>query len=297
MHNNRPDTIREALQRASSFLSAAGITEATFTAEYLLRSYFGWDRTRFVMELHLPILESDWDRIQNWLERAAAKEPIQYIVGKQDFYGESFAVASGVLIPRPETELLIEHVLRIGEQLMQKHTHIRAIDLGTGSGAIPVTLAKHQPDWEIWALELSDTALTQAKNNAEGLGVSNKVQFIQGDIFTIRDAIGDQLGMPALHIIVSNPPYIPSHEIASLQAEVKDHEPLMALDGGTDGLDFYRAIASQLDELILSPGLVAFEIGMGQGESVAHILHAVGAKQTEIHLDFRGIDRVVLGYF
>lgn len=298
-NNPRPLTIREALQRASSFLSDAGITETAFIAEYLLRSYFDWDRTRFVTELQRPITASDWHGIVTWLQRAADKEPIQYIVGKQDFFGERFAVAPGVLIPRPETELLIEHVLRVGKHLMQTYPHLKVIDLGTGSGAIPITLAKQQPSWEVWALELSDTAITIARNNAEQLGVSESVRFVHGTMYAIRESLGDMLELtaPSFQIIVSNPPYIPSQDIASLQTEVRDHEPRMALDGGNDGLDFYRAIAAQVKGLITSPGLVAFEIGMGQGEEVAELLRNVGAKKTEIHLDFRGIDRVVLGHF
>lgn len=297
MHNNRPNTIREALQRASSFLSDAGITEHMFIAEYLIRSYLNWDRTRFVLELQSDLSQEDWLGISHWLNRASAGEPVQYIVGKQEFYGETFHVAPGVLIPRPETELLIDHVLRLGDTLWgTTETNVRVIDLGTGSGAIPITIAKQRPHWDVWALDLSDQALTIAKANAERLGVSDRIRFLHGSMLDLGEVLQNH-SIIQFDIIVSNPPYIPRADIPHLQREVKDHEPMMALDGGEDGLDFYRSIAAQARDVLKSPGLVAFEIGIGQGEDVAELLKQAGVKHTEIHLDFQGIDRIVLGVF
>lgn len=297
MHNNRPTTIREALQRASSLLSDAHITEPTFTAEYLLRSFLGFDRTRFVIELQSDIAEGDWERFTDWLARATAGEPIQYIVGKQDFYGETFAVAPGVLIPRPETEALIERVLEAAIPLADTYDGIRVIDLGTGSGIIPVILAKLRPEWEIWALDLSTTAIEQAKQNATRLGVADRIHFIHGDMLAIMDTIRQLPIAPSFHIVVSNPPYIPSKDLDTLQREVRDHEPRMALDGGADGLDFYRAICAQVRVLLTSPGIVAFEVGIEQDEIVAQLLREAGAIDTAIYPDFRGIGRVVVGTF
>lgn len=292
MQNNRPNTIREALQRASSFLSTARVDEHSFIAEYLIRSYLNWDRTRFVMELSSSLSAEDWDGIAAWLDRVATGEPVQYVVGAQEFYGETFHVAAGVLIPRPETELLIDQVLRLGDQIWGKQK-VHLIDLGTGSGAIAITLAKQRPHWDIWALDLSEQALTIARSNAERLQVSEKVHFRHGSMFVINEAVS----LNPFEIIVSNPPYISSHDIVDLQREVKEHEPHMALDGGVDGLDFYRGIITQLPQLLQKPGLVAFEVGIGQARDVAQMLSDAGAHITEIYPDFQGIERVVTAVF
>lgn len=300
MHNN-PITIREALQRASSFLSTAGVQEPMFIAEYLIRSYLGWDRARFVLQLSTQLNPPDWQGMERWFERAACGEPIQYIVGVQEFYGEDFIVAPGVLIPRPETELLIDHILAYSNQLGYTNKHIRVIDLGTGSGIIATTLARLRPHWQIYALDLSQDALTIATKNAQRLGVGDRIQFIQGSMLNVRAAmasagIAEEQGR-YFDLIVSNPPYIPSGDIVDLQTEVKDHEPTMALDGGADGLDFYRGIAEQIPQLLKVNGLVAFEVGIGQGEAISMLLSKAGAKQADIHLDFQQIDRIVVATF
>lgn len=294
MPNNYPTTIREALSRASSFLLEANIDEPTHIAEYLLRSYLGYDRTKFVMELHSPIDLDTWLTFQQWLERAKAGEPIQYIVGKQDFYGETFTVSAGVLIPRPETELLIEHLIHAANHYFVEQS-LRVIDLGTGSGAIAITLAKLCPKWDVWALELSDNALTIAKQNAHHLGVLDRIHFVQGDMLALTDALKGKQQRP-FDIIVSNPPYIPRREIPHLQREVRDHEPHMALDGGEDGLDFYRGLIDQLDFWLAKPGIVAFEIGIGQSEDIVRMLHNKQIHSTEVHYDFQQIDRIVMGF-
>lgn len=291
---NNPATIREALSRASSFLSEANMRESAHIAEYLLRSFLGYDRTKFVMELHSPIDPKAWDSFQQWLERAKEGEPIQYIIGKQDFYGETFSVSPDVLIPRPETELLIEHLL----QAARKHfieQRLSVIDLGTGSGAIAITLAKLCPDWDIWALELSVGALNVAKQNAANVGVLDRIHFVQGDMLALSSALEGKRAKP-FHIMVSNPPYIPRNEIPYLQREVRDHEPHMALDGGIDGLDFYRGIIAQLKSWLSSPGIVAFEIGIGQSQAITQMLKECNIAETEVHYDFQNIDRIVLGF-
>lgn len=286
-------TIREALQRASSFLSESGINASPFIAEYLIRSYLKWDRTRFVMELSSKLPLQDWLGIETWLKRAAAGEPIQYIVGEQEFFGKSFFVDPSVLIPRPETEILVEQVLLESDSIWGSEGRVRMIDLGTGSGVIPVTIALQRPSWEIWALEYSSEALKVARRNAERHGVKERIHFIQGDMLKLHQALDPNL---RFDVILSNPPYIPSADIACLETNVRDHEPHLALDGGPDGLMFYRGIINQLSGILHSPGLVAFEVGIGQAREVADLLRRIGVKETRILSDFQHIERVVLAY-
>ncbi|WJH37325.1 peptide chain release factor N(5)-glutamine methyltransferase [Paenibacillus sp. CC-CFT747] len=216
-------------------------------------------------------------------------EPVQYIIGEQEFYGLAFTVTSAVLIPRPETELLVEAVIRYGRQLFPQRAP-SAVDIGTGSGAIPVTLAVECPDWTICSSDISEAALKVAAANARRHGVAERVELLQGDLLEPHLERGT-----VIDILVSNPPYIPSREVEELQPEVRSHEPRSALDGGEDGLDLYRRMAAQMQWLPRYPRLVGFEVGQGQAREVGSLLEQQRAWDRVFYVnDLAGIERHVL---
>ncbi|MDP4096110.1 peptide chain release factor N(5)-glutamine methyltransferase [Paenibacillus sp. P96] len=279
-------SIREALAEASSFLGTVGVMEPQHNARLLLEYVLGLEGTAFYAELGQPFPA---DRAAEWalvVNRKAAGEPAQYIIGSQEFYGRPFSVNPSVLIPRPETELLVEAILQHGDLLWPGGAP-RALDIGAGSGAISVTLAAERPRWRVMAGDISTAALEVAARNAEANGVS--VELRDGDLLR-------PFAREAVDILVSNPPYIPAADIAELQPEVRDHEPRTALDGGPDGLGPYRAMMSQLPLLAAPPRLIGFELGMGQARDIARLLEEAGHwSRIVIVPDLAGIERHVLG--
>ncbi|QDY84485.1 peptide chain release factor N(5)-glutamine methyltransferase [Paenibacillus polymyxa] len=286
MPSERNMSIREALVEASSFLGSCGVLEPQHNARLLLEHVLGLEGTRFYAALGDPFpssVKESWERI---IARKAAGEPAQYIIGRQEFYGRPFAVSPSVLIPRPETELLVEAILQHGDRLWPSGAP-HALDIGTGSGAIAVTLAAERPRWHVAAGDISTAALKMAAQNAAHNGAA--VEFREGDL--LRPFAG-----MAVDILVSNPPYIPAADIAGLQPEVRDHEPRMALDGGPDGLGPYRAMLEQLGLLQTPPRLIGFELGMGQARDVANLLERAGHWRNILIIpDLAGIERHVLG--
>ncbi len=283
-------TIREAYARASSFLHERRVEDSGRNAELLLQHLLQVPRSRMLACWSDPFpeeLEEAWERL---LMRRAAGEPLQYIVGEQEFYGLPFEVGPSVLIPRPETELLVEQVLQKADRLFGEGTPVRAADIGTGSGCIAVTLAKLRPSWRVTAVDLSPAALEVAKRNAKRNDAA--VRFLEGSWL---DPLLDE-GEP-LDVLVSNPPYIPGGELPLLQREVREYEPHSALDGGADGMDPYRTMAEQARLGPVVPRLVAFEVGIRQAESVRDMLRQTGLwSEDEIVPDLAGIPRHVLAW-
>ncbi|MRN54232.1 peptide chain release factor N(5)-glutamine methyltransferase [Paenibacillus monticola] len=280
-------SIREAFAEASSFLSRSGVNEPQRSAQLLLEHVLGLSGAAYYMALADPFPAADREAWEVMVTRRGAGEPVQYIIGEQEFYGRVFEVTPEVLIPRPETELLVEAILRYSAELWPAAQSLTAVDIGAGSGAISVTLAAEAPAWRVCAGDISPAALTVAARNAARHGTA--VDFRLGDL------LEPFAGMET-DILVSNPPYIPGAEIAGLQREVRDHEPRTALDGGADGLDPYRRMMEQLPLFPAPPRLVGFELGLGQAEQVAALLEATGhwSEIITIH-DLAGIARHVLG--
>lgn len=278
--------IVEARKEASSFLARAGIDNPDSNADLLIRHVLGLEGAAYLMALRDPFpeaLKAEWEAV---VRRKAAGEPAQYIIGEQEFYGMAFKVTPAVLIPRPETELLVEGIANLGDSLWPGGAP-QVADIGTGSGAIAAALAYLRPAWAIAASDISPEALEVAQENVRRLGL--QVKFKQGDL------LEPFRGEP-LDIVVSNPPYIPAEAIAHLQPEVRDHEPRGALDGGADGLNPYRKMMGQLSLLPKPPRLIGFELGMGQAEDVAELLRAAGHWDEIITIpDLAGIDRHVIG--
>jgi release factor glutamine methyltransferase len=282
-------TIREAYVEASSFLRERGLAEPESNAELLLMHLLGVNKTALLLgwrDAFPPEREDAW---RDMLMRKAAGEPAQYIIGEQEFYGLPFSVSPAVLIPRPETELLVEAVVAAGRKLWTGPPPLLA-DIGTGSGAIAVSGAVLCPSWRWISSDLSPAALEMARHNASRHGAAARIEFVEGDLlapFVERQVV--------LDAVVSNPPYIAADELPGLQPEVRLHEPVLALVGGPDGLDPYRRMAAQLRELAALPALVGFEVGRGQASAVAELL-ARAADWDEVRLvpDLAGIDRHVV---
>lgn len=287
--NNRPVTIREAYVKASSLLEKHRVEDAKSCAEILLQHVLGWTRSQLLLNWQDTFPEELEQAWQVLLARKAAGEPVQYLTGEQEFYGLPFHVTPAVLIPRPETEILVQEIISRGKRLWPDGEPVLA-DVGTGSGAIPVTIAVKCPRWKVMSVDISPAALEVARGNAVRHGVAERVKLVEGDLLGpwIRERT-------KIDILVSNPPYIPSGEIGGLQREVKDHEPHTALDGGEDGLTFYRRIAEEMRQLPELPRLVGFETGMGQARAIAELLEAGGCwGRVDIVKDLAGIERHVL---
>lgn len=276
-------SIREAFTEASSFLNNLGVLEPQRNAQLLLEHVLGLSGTSYYMALPEPFPADRREVWEDAVNRKAQGEPAQYITGEQEFYGRVFEVTPDVLIPRPETELLVEAVLKEAGEM----PGLRVADIGTGSGAIAATLALEARAWQVAASDISPEALRVAARNAARLGA--RVEFRQGNLL-------EPFAGAALDIVVSNPPYIPAADIEALQPEVREYEPRMALDGGDDGLHPYRIMMKQLGLLAAPPRIIAFELGMGQAEDVAELLSSAGHWEQIVTVkDLAGIERHVLG--
>jgi release factor glutamine methyltransferase len=287
--NGQPMTAREAYIEASSFLRSKQVPDAAICAELLLQHLMQWDRSTMLMRWEELFPQA---RMNEWLqlvERKAAGEPVQYILGEQEFYGLPFQVNAAVLIPRPETELLVEQVIKRGNELWPGGSP-KLVDIGSGSGAIPISIVVNCPLWQVSSSDISLAALEVARANAELNGVAAKIIFSQSDLLDVY--IQEQ---EHIDILVSNPPYIASADIEELQLEVKSFEPRLALDGGADGLILYRRMCEQLKLLPAFPSLVAFEVGQGQTGAVSQMLAELEIwERIEVIVDYAGIARHVI---
>jgi release factor glutamine methyltransferase len=220
-------------------------------------------------------------RFASLLDRRYRGEPIQYIVGETEFFGLPFKVTPDVLIPRPETEHLVEKAI----ELARLRAAPRIVDVCTGSGAIAIALALALPAAEITATDLSDAALTIARENAQHNGVETRIRFLQGDLLA-------PVASKRFDLVVANPPYVPTIERESMSVEVRDHEPALALFAGVDGLDIYRRLISAAPGVLVPGGFIALEIGYGQARVAEELLDAAGFRQIEFIPDLQGIPRV-----
>lgn len=279
----------QVILEGKRLLQAKRVESARLESDLLMCHCLGCDRHHLYLS---PIEELTADTLEDYkglLERRLGGEPIQYIIGNRDFMGLNFDVDRNVLIPRWETEILVEFITKEPSK-----GPINLLDLGTGSGAIGVSLAFYLPKSKVIAVDISDRALEVAKANASKHVVSDRIELIAGDMFS---ALEDDLHLNYFDIIVSNPPYIKSQEIGNLMREVKEHEPKTALDGGPDGLHFYRIIADAAHDYLKPAGMVAVEMGHGQSAQVQDIFSKTG-KYCNVHIlkDLSGIDRHAVFY-
>ncbi len=282
-------TVKEAFDKAILILEQSNIENASLNAEVLICNIYNWDRSKFIFNLFEKMNQEEFNLLNRLIDRRINHEPLQYITGIQNFYGRDFNVNPNVLIPRPETELLIEAIINEAG-ILWKSEPITVLDVGTGSGAIAVTLALEKKTWKIHTVDISNEALLTAADNAKKLKAN--VTFHQGDL------LGPLLDKEIyVDIIASNPPYIPSTDILQLMPEVKNYEPILALNGGKDGLEYYRKILIDSQKILKQPGIIAFEIGIGQEKKLNTLLKNHGAKETKTIVDYQGVSRIIIGWF
>lgn len=274
-------TILKVLEWTKGYLAGKGVGNARLEAEWMLCEILGLDRVGLYVNFDKPLTTAELAHFRGMVARRARREPLQYILGNQEFMGLDFEVAPAVLIPRHDTEVLVEEAVRQGGNAR------KVLDIGVGSGCIAVALAWLLADAEVFGVEQSPEALAVARRNAEKHGVT--VTLREGSLF-------EPLTGERFDLIVSNPPYIPTADLAGLQPEVRDFEPREALDGGPDGLDFYRLIIPAAPGYLNPGGWLLFEVGIDQAEQVRGLFGETGRfGEPFTAKDPGGIERVVGG--
>ena len=274
---------RELYEKGCSLLTEAGIEEAALDARLLLEYICGTNRNDLLVHGERTVEQEQSELYLRYLAERAKRIPLQHITGIQDFMGLTFQVNEHVLIPRQDTEILVEEVLR------ELHDGMRILDMCTGSGCILISLLHYSNEGVGVGADISENALSVAKENAEKILKGAEVSFCQSDLFENITGKYD--------VIVSNPPYIRSDVIPTLMPEVKDHEPMQALDGTEDGLYFYRQIVSESKDYLVRGGKLYFEIGHDQAQQVSELMKNAGFKEIEVVKDYAGLDRVVYGTY
>lgn len=279
-------TYRECYEQGCRTLQAAGIEEAALDARLLLEAVCGTDRNDLLVHGEQPVAPEAEEKYLNWIRQRAEHIPLQQLTGEQGFMGLTFNVNEHVLIPRQDTEILVEEVLK------ELHDGMRVLDMCTGSGCILLSLLHYSNDCEGLGVDLSAEALEVAGRNVLKVLTPEKAEhahFLQSDLFEKVEG--------KFEIIVSNPPYIASAEVEKLMPEVRDHEPRMALDGTEDGLYFYRRIIEEAGKHLVSSGMLFFEIGYDQGQAVSELMRTEGYCDVQVVQDYAGLDRVVFGTY
>jgi release factor glutamine methyltransferase len=274
-------TVIKVLQWTAEHLRQKGVDNGRLDAELLLAETLGLDRVGLYLNFDKPLQAAELSRYRELVRRRANREPLQYILGRCEFWSLTLQVTPAVLIPRSDTEVLVEEALRhIG-----KRGYL--LDVGTGSGAIALALASELPEGTIVGLDRSVAALEIARQNRDRLGMQERMELLEGDLFAL----------PAgpWQLLVSNPPYIPSGDLTGLMPEVGQHEPAAALDGGVDGLDCYRALAEQAQSKLQPGGWLLVEVGIDQAEAVKQLFVTAGLTEVYSREDYAGVPRVVGG--
>ncbi len=277
-------TYREVYQEGVKVLTEAAIAEAALDARLLLEYVCKTDRNTLLAHGDREVTGEEQEQYLETIARRAAHVPLQHITGEQEFMGLTFAVNNKVLVPRQDTEVLVEEVMR------NLHDGMRILDMCTGSGCILLSLLQYSNDCTGVGVDLSTDALAVARGNYERIRQQKpemEASFLESDLFTKVEGRYD--------IIVSNPPYIRSDVIPNLMPEVRDYEPMMALDGTEDGLFFYREITKKAKDYLNRGGMLYYEIGCDQAEEVCAIMETEGFREIEVVKDFAGLDRVVYG--
>ena len=276
-------TIMKILNWTKQYFTDKGVENPRLDAEVLLCAVLKCERITLYVDFERPLSDAELAQFKQYVVRRAAHEPLAYILGEKAFMRNMFKVTPDTLVPRPETELLVESIVMAAEAV---GGDVKILDIGTGSGAIIVSLLDYLPQAKGVGVDISVGALTVAKENAVAIGVAERTGFLRSDVYSALPL------NKKFDIIVSNPPYIPAADIAGLAKDVQN-EPIGALDGGEDGLDFYRRITKEAPLHMVEDGLLAFEIGIYQGEAVAEMCKAAGFGAVAIRKDYAGIERMV----
>jgi release factor glutamine methyltransferase len=278
-------TVDEALRHAAERLAGAGVPEGAWQAERLLRHVLGWDRAALLARGTEALPAEAEARFAALVSERARRRPLQHLIGTQAFWHHEFVVTPDVLVPRPETEVLVEAAL----DWLRDRRSPTIVDVGTGSGCIALSLAAERPDATVHAIDSSAPALEVARENARRLGLEARVRFHRGDLLApLADVEG------GLDLVVSNPPYVHPADLASLEPEVRDHEPRVALLAPDAPYGIYRRLAAQARPRLRDGGVLAVEVGRGMAGEVSAVLSAAGFEPPAIRRDLQGIDRAVI---
>ncbi|MEB2284562.1 MAG: protein-(glutamine-N5) methyltransferase, release factor-specific [Polyangiaceae bacterium UTPRO1] len=283
-----PETALAYLELAAKFFAGRGVASARLDAELLLAEVLGTDRVGVYLRFDRPLGRSEVDAYRALVKRRGEGEPVAHLLGRREFWSRSFVVTPDVLVPRPETELVVERALAAVDAAGGRARRLRVLDLGTGSGALAVTLAVELPSAVVTAVDVSPAALAVAGRNAAALGVAARVRVVASDWTAALAAAA------RFDLVVGNPPYVPSPDLPHLPAEVR-REPALALDGGADGLAAYRRIAVEAARVLAPGGTLVCEVGAGQAAAVAALFAAAGLGAVGRFTDLAGIERVVVG--
>jgi release factor glutamine methyltransferase len=292
-------TVLEVIQRSTDFLAKRGVESPRLNVELLLGHLLRLPRMELYLKFSRELAPTEMDTLRKLVQRRGAREPLQHIIGSTSFCGLELAVNRHVLVPRPETELLAE----LGWELLNAECGVgsaelvsgkivslppMALDFGTGTGCLAISLAVKCPAAQVVALDVSSDALAVARQNAASYQVESRIRFVEGDGLAALDQNS------RFDLIVSNPPYIPSGDIPTLDPEVRDHDPRVALDGGADGLDFYRRLAGEAGAFLLPSGRIMVELGDGQSDSVKNIFEQQKWVVEAIKADYSKRSRVLI---
>jgi release factor glutamine methyltransferase len=282
-------TVLEAIQRSTEFLARKGVDSPRLQTELLLAHLLKQPRMRLYLEFERVLTPAEVDGFRELIRRRGQREPLQHIIGSTSFCGLEIAVSRDVLIPRPETELLAERGWTFLNQLPTLNPQPPSVlDFGTGSGCLAIALAFKCPAAEVYAVDISPEALVLARENAARHGLAKRIRFHQGDGFA---ALPEEA---RFDLVISNPPYIPGGDIASLQPEVRDYDPHQALDGGVDGLDYGRRLAAEAGRFLKPHGRVMLEMGDGQAEALRAILEGQKWIVEAIETDYTHQPRIIV---
>lgn len=273
--------ILQVLESATGYLETHGVESPRRNAEHLLSHVLRCKRLDLYLLFDRPVSEAERAPLRDLVKRRIAGEPLQHLLGEWDFYGRTFGVDARALIPRPETELLVEIVLKTTEP----NRELRVLDCGTGSGCIALTLAIERPGWHLTAVDISGDALSLARENHKRHDSPANVDFFEADFFP---------GETVFDLIVANLPYIPTAEIPTLSKEVQ-RDPLLALDGGEDGLDVYRGFLGGTSSRLEAGGRIFLEFASGQENALESMLGGAGFSQLKVHKDHQGLPRLIEG--
>lgn len=277
-------TGHDLLNEAARKLEAAGIETPRLEAELLLAHVCGVSRLDVLRGMGRDLAPEELGEFEEIVSRRVQRVPLAYLLGTKEFYGLPFAVTPATLIPRPETELLVDFAI----EMLHTHPQPQIVDVGTGSGCIAVAVAAQLPQARIIAIDISAEALAVAKSNAERHNVGRQILFARGNLLNC-------LAAQTADLILANPPYIPAHEIGSLPPEVREYEPRVALDAGVDGRAFHRAIIAEARRVLAPGGWLGLEVALGQAAAVAEMMRACGLVEVSYRRDLAKVERVVVG--
>ena len=278
-------TVLEAIQRSTGFLARKGVDSPRLQVELLLAHALGVPRLKLYLNFEQKLTGADLESVRELVRRRGNREPLQHIIGSTSFCGFEIKVNRHVLVPRPETEMLAERAWQFLAAFNPPPG--AALDFGTGSGCLAIALAAQCPGAQVHAADISEEALRVARENAALNNLSDKIQFHCGDGFAALPR-----GLP-FDLIVSNPPYVPSAEIEALAPEVRDHDPHLALDGGADGLDFYRRLAAEAENHLRPAGRIMLESGDGQAEQIRQLFVQHKWVVEKVEADYSGRPRIL----